>query len=122
VARKRNIMSIEGKTKDGVQAMGGVFKMMDTHGMPLMMVVDFLQSKGCIVAWDIFYEDAEKAGWKTETIELRMLEAIGDCYDHDYMIEFKEDLERWKKSRLNCTSQDISQSSESAPKLEPSKE
>lgn len=98
MSKKRGIF-IAGKDEEGNIAMGGVFKMADTHGMPLVLVVDYLLEQNCVVAWDEYYIDAEKAGWKTETVENRIFEAVGDSYGTPYLEKFKSRLEKWKASR-----------------------
>ena len=42
------------------------FKYLDTYGLPLVMHMDFCESKGFRTALDYFVADAVKAGWKFE--------------------------------------------------------
>lgn len=85
-----------GETIDGVMALSNVFKLYDTNGVPLELIVEKFKNEGVLVAWDIFYEDALKAGWKKSNIEAKMLAAINDNYDKIYLEEFKKSFENWK--------------------------
>lgn len=64
-----------GITTDGKKVVSGVFKTMDTIGLPLDIICQELKSKGMIPAWDLFLIDAENAGWKKSTA-LRKLKEI----------------------------------------------
>lgn len=74
---------IAGKTADCKAVIGGVFYLYDSVGLPLSNIIDMLDEKGWIPAWDIFLSDALKAGWKIDTILKRVEEGLIDIYDKE---------------------------------------
>ena len=63
-----------GVTESGAIVVGGVFKLMDTIGLPLDIIVQELKQRNIIPAWDHFILDAKAAGWKQKTIIRKMVE------------------------------------------------
>ena len=57
-----------------------MFPLVDTHGIPLDLVVDKLRNAGMMPDWLDFYDEAIKKGWNPERVHLRLLEAVGDVY------------------------------------------
>ncbi len=51
-----------------------VFKLMDTHGLPLDIILDRLREEGKIMNTTQFIEAALKAGWKHKTIKAKLQE------------------------------------------------
>ncbi len=76
-------------------AMLGVFKLYDTSGLPLEMVVDRLVQKGARVDWPDFIDSARRHGWKDKTIRSRAVEAITEAieFDTEYLSEFTKRLD-----------------------------
>ena len=56
------------------------FKYLDTHGLPLIMHMDFCEKKGFRTALDHFVADAVKAGWKFEKAMSVVQEALQEKY------------------------------------------
>jgi alanyl-tRNA synthetase len=50
------------------------FGLSDSHGLPLAMQMDYVESKGMRVALDVFVRDAVNAGWSFEKA-IRVCEA-----------------------------------------------
>lgn len=90
-----------GETIDNAMVVSNVFKLYDTNGVPLELIVEEFKANNVIVAWDVFYEDALKAGWKESNIEAKMLAAINDNYDKEYLEGFKKSFENWKATNAN---------------------
>ncbi len=73
-----------GTTDTGVGVISHVFKMYDTFGLPLSVVIDHLKSKNLVPAWDMFIKDALDAGWKAKKITTCIQEAIVDTDGRDH--------------------------------------
>tara|TARA_Y100001938_G_C8030418_1_gene400322 strand:- start:843 stop:1136 length:294 start_codon:yes stop_codon:yes gene_type:complete len=69
---------ITGVTEDGRSVASGVFDAVDTHGVPLSVVLDYLETSNMVVDWINFYESACSRNWKTKTIFQRIVEALRD--------------------------------------------
>jgi alanyl-tRNA synthetase len=61
-----------------------VFPFVDTHGIPLDVVLDKLREHGLMPDWLEFYESAVKAGWHRERVVHRLEEAVGDVYGPEF--------------------------------------
>lgn len=85
-----------GVAEDGTKIMTGVFEFNDTHGLPLMIVLDRLRQCNMMPDWIAFYHAAMNAGWKERTVYAKLEEAICDIYG-------KEFLDGWRKLMLQYT-------------------
>ena len=63
---------------------------MDTHGVPLDLVLDQLKIKGMMPDWLDYVEAARKAGWRTERTVRQLAVAIGDVYGPDFCSAWEE--------------------------------
>lgn len=54
------------------------FFLMDTHGMPLSLIIQACNAAGWICSVPHYYRDALAAGWKPETALVRIQEALSD--------------------------------------------
>jgi hypothetical protein len=68
--------------------------MVDTHGIPLDIVLDKLRDAGMMPDWVEFYEVAVSRGWKPSGVITKLSEAVGDVYGP----VFRETWERQFKS------------------------
>ena len=73
-----SVFYITGVTEDGRSVASGVFDAVDTHGVPLSVVLDYLETSNMVVDWINFYESACSRNWKTKTIFQRIVEALRD--------------------------------------------
>ena len=73
-----SVFYITGVTEDGRSVASGVFDAVDTHGIPLSVVLDYLETRNMVVDWINFYESACSRNWKTKTIFQRIVEALRD--------------------------------------------
>ena len=64
---KKGVMKAIGVTPEERPVFNGIFKMVDTYGMPLEILLDIMKERGFVVDWLQFYKDAEKAGWPIKT-------------------------------------------------------
>ena len=60
--------------------MAGMFVLVDTHGLPLPMAVDILNTKGYMPDWLDFYKQAVLAGWNPTGIVSKLGDAVSDVY------------------------------------------
>lgn len=74
------------------QVLAGVFQFYDSHGLPLDIVFSLLKDQGYSISYYDFVKDAAIAGWKNETIILRLREAIIDVYGKEYWLEVEKKL------------------------------
>lgn len=56
--------------------MKGIFKIRDTSGLPLEIIVKEIAAKGLVVAWDEYITDALLAGWNLKTIRRDLEEVL----------------------------------------------
>lgn len=84
---------IVGKTVDNKLVVGGVFYLYDSLGLPLCNILDMLNGKGWVPAWDIFLQDALDSGWKLDTILRRVKEGLVDIYDKQKTTRIMDNIE-----------------------------
>lgn len=58
--------------------MKDAFKFIDTHGLPLSYIVEVCNRNGIRIDWCAFVQDALKAKWKPEKIQVVIEEAGAD--------------------------------------------
>ncbi len=72
--------------------MSGLFKLYDTHGLPLAVLLDTLHSQGYVVAYGEFVKEGLKSGWKEKTILSRLEEAVVEVHGRVYWDEVHKRL------------------------------
>lgn len=77
-------MNVVGKTEDGREVVSGLFKLYDTHGLPLAIMFDELIANGKQPSFLEFVNEGLTAGWKMKTIITRLEEGVIDCYGRKY--------------------------------------
>jgi hypothetical protein len=82
--RKKSKLLITGKTNNNQVVISGVFKLTDTNGIPLDILLDTFKNKKIIVDWIDFYESAKKSGWKIKTIKEKIKYPLIDIYGIEY--------------------------------------
>lgn len=93
MSRKRLLTQV-GLLENGTPVMAGVFRLLDTHGLPLSIVLESMLRLEAQPCWGSFVEEATKAGWKRQTTMLRLEEAICDTYGRAYWLVVEERLNR----------------------------
>lgn len=88
--KKSKYLQISSKTPGDKIVISGVFPLVDTHGLPLDMVAEYLNNKDMAVDWLDFYESAMKAGWT----EVRALQHIYSAAEDVFGLEFRDNLEK----------------------------
>jgi len=74
-------------------ALPGIFKVCDTHGLPLETVIELLNDRGHVVAWDEFVADAREHGWKDTTIRKKILGGVNEVFGPTYRKEVSDRLD-----------------------------
>ncbi len=73
-------MKIVGKTTDGKLVVSGLFKIVDTEGLPLDYVLRFLDKHNMVLGWLEFFLEARQHGWPVKTILSKSIGAVHDAY------------------------------------------
>lgn len=95
---KKNKTRIVGKTPYGKLVLAGVFQLRGTYGASFDELFYMMEQRQCIPAWDYFYADARRDGWKHETIVSQLNEALLDVYGHDFRDHVIAYIETLKES------------------------
>lgn len=98
MARQRHTSQQVGITPENKKVVNGVFDMFATIGLPLDVVFDLLDQRGCIPSWTHFYDDAIKQGWKHETIVNRLRDNIADVYGKEFSDGVLERIELYAQT------------------------
>jgi len=69
-------IKVVGKTPENRLVVSGVFKLFETTGLPLEIIVDELWEKGYVPSWEDFYKEAEAAGVGHRSIMIRIQEGV----------------------------------------------
>lgn len=93
MAKKKLGFDIIGITKDGTTVVSGVFRLFDTCGLPLDIILDLCQENDLMPSWIHFYDDAIKQGWVDKTIFNRLETNISDTYGKSFWLSVKKRLE-----------------------------
>lgn len=56
----------------------------ETYGVPLEVLVSYLDNKDCIVDWLDFIQDSIKKNWPLHRTILRLQMIVGDVYGREY--------------------------------------
>lgn len=81
-----------GESTDGIVIVKGVYPLVDTHGIPLEVVLDYLKSHGMMPDWLDYYEASVEAGTKPERAIVRLSTAVGDVYGPTFRVEWESRL------------------------------
>ncbi len=91
MARKQDMLVITGQTADGILIVDA-FKMVDTSGLPLDVVIDELRGRRMMPDWIRYYEDSLAGGQAPDRIMLRMEGAIGETYGPAFREQWAETM------------------------------
>lgn len=99
MARKKKILPKQiAITPEGFKVMNGIFKLFDTSGFPLDIMLYLCIENKWMPSWLDFYDDALKV-WSKKTIKNRLETAICDVYGIEFWTEVNFRLE---KARNDC--------------------
>jgi alanyl-tRNA synthetase len=74
-----------------------VFKLIDTQGISLDILLDSFKQRNLVVDWIDFYDRAIKSGWKLKTIKEKIKYPIIDVYGNDYANFILESVDIYSK-------------------------
>lgn len=80
----KETINVIGTTPEGKDVVQGAFYFVETHGIPLDMVIQQLENKNMIIDWCDFYECALENNWGVRTIFSKIEIALFDLYGRDY--------------------------------------
>ena len=98
MARKRDMLVITGQTADGVLVVDA-FKLVDTIGLPLDIVLDELRGRRMMPDWVKYYEDSLAGGQAPDRILLRMEDAIGEVYGPAFREQWSGTMQAYLRVR-----------------------
>lgn len=70
----------EGCTTADTLVVSGIYRLYETHGMPLDILLGLLRTQGIIPCWISFVREAVCAGMKRDRILAKLDEALSDVY------------------------------------------
>ena len=82
-------------TNSSTKALSGVFRMTDTVGLPLEIILLECRDRGVAVAWDEFISDAKAHGWTDKTIRKKIMGAVSEAFGFAYLKEFTKRFESY---------------------------
>ena len=87
--KKINLVSVVGKTPNGNVVLGGIYRFMETYGVPLDIICEFLkdQNPEMIVSWFHVLNEAMVAGTNMERFKERLKTDIIFVYGNEYWEE-----------------------------------
>jgi alanyl-tRNA synthetase len=92
------MLRIIGRTTDGQLALGGVFRLEDTFGIPLDFALHVLKNNGLVPNWVDFYTQARSNGWKHKTVIQKLSQALVDVYGPQFRDTVIERLNHLKEN------------------------
>ena len=78
-----------GKTEDGKLVVKGLFRLVDTYGLPLEVAVHHLNEQGLMPSWLEFWRMAGKSGWKPSSTYQKLLVVVSDVYGPEFRDEWE---------------------------------
>lgn len=85
----RHMLQQVAVTPEGVAIVRGLFKLYDTHGLPLAIALDALRAHNMMPDWLDFYDSAVAAGWTPKRGEACLDEAVADVYEPAFVAEWR---------------------------------
>jgi hypothetical protein len=77
-------LHIVGQTENGKRVVSGVFKLFDTHGLPLDIIFKMCYDYDLVVDIPELCSSAFAGGWTKKTLINRLRPALVDIYGKDY--------------------------------------
>lgn len=75
---------VEGKTEEGMTVVSNVFRMLETQGVPLDLIVDTFHNANITIDWISFYNEAKRSGWGDKTILDRIKYSLFDVFGQEH--------------------------------------
>ena len=84
-----------GVTEDGRPVVAGLFRLYETHGLPVSVIFEGVDLNGSVPSWIDFYEEARQAGIKSSRIISMLQSDIADVFGGPFRDVVIERLERY---------------------------
>lgn len=76
----KKIITIIGKTSDDRSIIDGVWKIFETHGIPLDIIFTMCIDKNVMPDWIVLYKQMKRSGMSHDRIVSKLDESISDSY------------------------------------------
>lgn len=73
----------------------GCFKLIDSQGIPLSMLLQEFKNKNLVVDWDHFLSESIAYNWKFSSTLSKIQEAVAEVHGPKYAHELNESCRRW---------------------------
>lgn len=92
-------LKVVGKSTDGKDVIGGIFKLADSYGIPLETTLTYFRDNNKLVAWDVFIQNAQKAGWSNHKIKVTIQAAVNDVLGKETWVAMEEKIDYYLKDK-----------------------
>lgn len=82
--KSESLIYIVGYTEANETVVGGLWRLYETHGLPLDVIFDVCMQRKWIPGWIDLYEDMKKSGMQHSRILSKLEEAINDSFGKEY--------------------------------------
>lgn len=82
--KHESLIYIIGYTEADETVVGGIWKIYETHGLPLDIIFDLCIQRKWIPGWIDLYQDMIKSGMEHTRILSKLEEAINDSFGKEY--------------------------------------
>lgn len=83
----KTIIFQSGVTSDNKKVISGIYKMFESHGIPLDVIFSLLKERNIIPDWINLYRDCRRSGMGHDRIISKLEEAINDSYGKEFGIQ-----------------------------------
>lgn len=80
MSKKKTSLQIQGTTTEGLIVVSGVYRYVETHGVPLDVVFSSLQERKMVPCWMSFYKEALAAGMEHGRVLSKLEDPLSDVY------------------------------------------
>jgi alanyl-tRNA synthetase len=87
-------VTFSGETTDGWKVVQ-IFHVVETHGVPLEVVLDWVVDNNLVPDWAQFWEESREKKWNPRTTRTKVVNAIGEVYGPDYRKKWEVRLEEF---------------------------
>lgn len=84
MSKKDNFINIVGETADGKGVVDGIWKMFETHGLPMDIIFSLCIEKNWVPDWILLYKQMKKSGMEHDRILSKLEEAINDSFGKEF--------------------------------------
>lgn len=89
------MLRISGKTEDGKSVVSGFFTMVDEKGVPLTIVLDYLNENELIPDWIDFLQETIKSNWNIKSTQEKISQSCFEVYGSEHRDVVMKNIELW---------------------------